>query len=63
VDKGPWVAVFAKGEGWCLWSDDFEHDVILYIRGDFADADQKQAYAEWLAATLNGAAPMKEAGQ
>jgi len=34
-------------------SDDFAHDVRLYIDGDFADAEQKYNYAKRLAERLN----------
>jgi len=34
-------------------SDDFTHDVILRITGDFYSADQRKAYAENLAKKLN----------
>lgn len=34
-------------------SDDFTHDVRLYVNGDFRDEAQNLAYAEWLATQLN----------
>jgi len=50
LDAGPW-AVFENGAG--VISDDFKHDVILKISGDFADNSDRAAYAEALAAKLN----------
>ncbi len=57
MDKGPWVAEKFKREGWGVTSDDFTHDVCLYIGGDFEDDEQKRKYAEWLAAKLNSTGP------
>ena len=57
MDRGPWQ-VIAPDDGkrdWVVGSDDFEHDVWLYVTGDFADDDQRRQYCEWLAATLNSA--------
>lgn len=52
-DKGPW-APGTTGDGRAfLESDDFEHDVRLYIDGDFADADEKRRYASSLADMMN----------
>lgn len=34
-------------------SDDFTHDVRLYINGDFADDTQRNAYGAMLAVRLN----------
>ena len=48
MDKGPWYTV-----GVWVASKDFTHDVMLEIRGDFEDAKQRIAYAEWLAGVLN----------
>lgn len=61
MDKGPWVArrLFErtgkdlKKNGWCVASDDFEHDVTLEIHGDFANDQWRKDYAEWLADRLN----------
>lgn len=58
-DRGPWkVGDLPIKEGRRtmtvgLFSDDFEHDVLLEIRGDFEDMAQKRQYAELLAAKLN----------
>lgn len=55
-DKGPWRAR-SSGSGdakrWFLESDDFTHDVRLYLNGDFADDAQRQAYLDDLARRLN----------
>jgi len=34
-------------------SDDFDHDVILWVSGDFANREQKLRYAEEIARRLN----------
>jgi hypothetical protein len=58
MDKGPWTVEYSKAKRmWCLQSDDFEHDVRLYITGDFADEDQRRRYANWLARRLNRTVP------
>lgn len=51
-EKGPWKAVIYT-KGIALQSDDFHHDVTLYISGDFADQDQKWKYAIMLADRMN----------
>ena len=43
MEKGPWRVAYDDGDPY-LMSDDFEHDVILSISGDFADRGQKTEY-------------------
>ena len=60
ADRGVWTATLAERTGVAggkrdcvvLESDDFEHDVLLDLRGDFASAQQKFEYAQDLAARL-----------
>lgn len=57
-DRGPWTAGRdnAAEKFVCrtfVESDDFHHDVRLYINGDFSDDEQRFAYAQWLADRLN----------
>lgn len=55
MDRGPWQ-VIEPDDGkhdWVVGSDDFTHDVWLYVTGDFADDDQRRRYCEWLAQRLN----------
>ena len=54
-DKGPWKAGFVRGEASRVFleSDDFTHDVRLYVDGDFASAEDKLAYAQDIARQLN----------
>lgn len=56
-DKGPW-SIYEEGDMskqfMRIASDDFTHDVILTIYGDFDDDSRKQ-YAEWLISVLNEA--------
>jgi hypothetical protein len=58
MDKGPWKVIPATGMrgGVCVASDDFTHDVLLRINGDFESDTQRLAYADWLAAKLNSTA-------
>ena len=52
-DKGPWKAWHSGKRGWAVISEDFTHDVVLYVNGDFASESDKQAYCEWLVDQLN----------
>jgi hypothetical protein len=49
-DKGPWAA---SEDGRSLYSDDFTHDVVLKLSGDFFDDKQRRLYAENLVKKLN----------
>lgn len=49
-DKGMWVV---SDNGVSISSDDFTHDVILRVTGDFFSDEQRKAYSENLAAKLN----------
>ena len=54
-DRGPFKVGKSK-DGWVhIYSDDFKHDVMLKINGDFGDEDRAQEYAEALAEVLNDA--------
>lgn len=62
-DKGPWSADI-EGENVFLQSENFEHDVRLYVNGDFYSLTEKLEYAHGVAATLNAAAaPTPPAGE
>ena len=53
-DKGPWHSgITQDGKRHFVESDDFTHDVRLYVDGDFADDTQKAIYTKSLAAKLN----------
>lgn len=55
-EEGTWsVEVYPKPDGTNVYiaSDDFHHDVMLRVGGDFADLNQKKAYAEEIAKRLN----------
>lgn len=60
MEKGPWSVDYTEGNPY-LRSDDFDHDVVLFISGDFADHKQKTEYMEKLRDFLNKA--KLEAGQ
>lgn len=53
VDKGTWEVFKIDEIKLGVISSDFEHDVVLYINGDFSDYNSKLEYAESLAAYLN----------
>lgn len=56
VDKGPWRAESEHSNpvtGVWVASDDFEHDVRLYVNGDFESQEQRIAYAKRIAEQLN----------
>lgn len=52
MDRGPWNVCMNNGRAEIL-SEDFNHDVMLRISGDWADNAQRTQYAEWLANELN----------
>jgi hypothetical protein len=57
-DCGPWlVHYWPKDEdygGVFIASEDFTHDVCMEIRGDFANHEDRMAYAQELCDVLNG---------
>jgi len=53
-DKGPWSEGKTDDGRVYIESEDFEHDVRLYVDGDFAEGDCKH-YAERMAAWMNAA--------
>lgn len=57
-DAGPWSVGNNEQDGRVfVQSDDFKHDVRLYVDGDFSSGDERKGYAEQLASALNGAQP------
>ena len=54
MEKGPWQLYYDEGNPY-LVSDDFEHDVLLRISGDFSDHKQKTDYMEKFRDFLNNA--------
>lgn len=61
VERGPWRAG-ETGETPSrafVESDDFTHDACLYVNGDFADHEQRFAYAQEIARRLNAMNPTK----
>ncbi|BCG50280.1 hypothetical protein [Ralstonia phage RP13] len=52
VENGPWKA---GRQGLKVWieSDDFTHDVLMVVSGDFATTDDKFKYAEEMCRRLN----------
>ena len=55
-ERGPWNARQQGDDhikGVFVESDDFTHDVRLYVNGDFTNTEQRFAYAEEIAKRLN----------
>jgi hypothetical protein len=50
-DQGPWEVL---PDGTSIMSDDFDHDVMLKVGGDFYGDADRRAYAVALANVLNG---------
>lgn len=54
IDKGPWRVSFDEDKDDIdIMSDDFTHDVMFTIDGDFKDLDEKRKYAENIVRRLN----------
>lgn len=51
-EKGPWTAAFGNDKTF-IESDDFTHDVRLYVNGDFESHEQLLEYTEEIARRLN----------
>lgn len=62
VERGPWTAR-QDGPKTFVESEDFTHDVRLYVDGDFSSPEQKLAYAEEIARRLNAWGPAKDGAQ
>jgi len=58
-DKGPWIAGVVQGQPKRVYiqSEDFKHDVRLYVDGDFASDGQRFEYAEQMAQQFNTTPP------
>lgn len=54
MDKGPFKVINVNGKT-IIGSDDFTHDVWLYLTGDFESDEDRQAYADWVARVLTDA--------
>lgn len=53
-ENGKWTAgAHSDGEQVFVQSDDFNHDVRMYISGDFVKVEDKLLYAEEIAKRLN----------
>lgn len=55
-ENGPWSA-YESGDRVGVQSDDFHHDAILWLDGDFGGHDVKLAYAAEIAKRLNAQVP------
>jgi hypothetical protein len=56
MDKGPWELFFGKPPERKLlgvMSNDFHHDVVLRVDGDFENDEDKERYCNWLLTRLN----------
>lgn len=52
-DSGPWYPGKTSDDRCFVESDDFTHDVRLYIDGDFGTLGDKMAYTRGIAEHLN----------
>lgn len=52
LDRGPWAARKSQW-GVLIESDDFEHDVLLHLSGDFASDEDWNEYAQAIVDRLN----------
>ncbi len=53
-DKGPWSTLISETDEIIgILSEDFTHDVLLRVDGDFENDSQKIEYCERLAEKLN----------
>lgn len=55
VEAGPWTSGISGAGRHYVESDDFTHDVRLWVGGDFADDDSKASYCAEIARRLNSA--------
>ena len=56
MDKGPWRLFYSQDTDLLgVISDDFTHDVLLKVSGDFASKKQKKEYCNLLLERLNDA--------
>lgn len=56
-ESGPWMAGVASDGRVFVESDDFTHDVRLYVNGDFTGPEQKLEYAREIVKRLNAFSP------
>ncbi len=52
-DAGPWKFDFSEKGELALYSDDFNHDVMMRVSGDFGDKRNKEIYGEYICEILN----------
>ena len=52
-ESGPWATYIAIDGRIGVASDDFHHDAILWVYGDFSDTEAKLSYAAEIAKRLN----------
>lgn len=56
-DVGPWYPGVTDDGRSFIASDDFTHDVRLYLDGDFSSPAQKRCYLQYLTGLMNAAMP------
>lgn len=62
-DAGPWRARLDAQGALLLESDDFNHDVLMRVSGDFAGPDSRLAYGQFLADVLTRGCRLARAQQ
>ena len=54
MNKETWTVGVTNDDRVFLETDDFTHDVRLYINGDFSSKDEEVRYAAMIARKING---------
>lgn len=52
-EHGPWTAALDADSRLVLSSDDFHHDAMMRVSGDFGDAATRLAYGQFICRVLN----------
>lgn len=68
TDRGPWDLYYKSGPGdeaiaIGVISQDFHHDVVLTVTGDFPSMLAKANYCHWLLKIMNDASELERAQQ
>jgi hypothetical protein len=60
-ERGPWNVYIKDGRAIGVLSEDFHHDALLRVSGDFADDAKRLEYCQLIAALLNEAIAARNA--
>lgn len=62
-ERGEWRVLKMENGERALLSNDFTHDVLLRVNGDFSNDRERDAYCEWLAARLTTATALSASAE